>query len=104
MANTPGTRTDWQTEDAYWRENYKRRPYFETGREYEFYSPAYRSYFAREGRFRMKRVLRCGQDGSIADELIAERRVDVIVEVEVSCLPRQRLEAMGLHGLCDDAR
>ena len=41
MANT-GTRTDWTTEDAYWRENYTRRPYFETGRDYEFYGPAYR--------------------------------------------------------------
>jgi hypothetical protein len=41
MANTE-TRTDWKTEDAYWRENYTRRPYFETGRDYEFYSPAYR--------------------------------------------------------------
>jgi hypothetical protein len=42
MANTGATRTDWKTEDAYWRENYKRRPYFESGRDYEYYSPAYR--------------------------------------------------------------
>ena len=25
----------------YWRENYKRRPYFEAGRDYDYYSPAY---------------------------------------------------------------
>ena len=26
------TRNDWTTEDAYWRENYSRRPYVETVR------------------------------------------------------------------------
>ncbi|HEX2445192.1 MAG TPA: hypothetical protein VHJ77_14700 [Vicinamibacterales bacterium] len=36
------TRADWKTEDQYWRENYKRRPYFETDRDYDYYSPAYR--------------------------------------------------------------
>jgi uncharacterized protein YjbJ (UPF0337 family) len=30
------------TEDTYWRENYKNRPYFQSGRDYEFYRPAYR--------------------------------------------------------------
>lgn len=41
MANV-GARTDWKTEDAYWRENYKRRSYCEPGSTYDFYSPAYR--------------------------------------------------------------
>jgi hypothetical protein len=36
------TRNDWTTEDAYWRENYSRRPYVESGRDYEFYQPGYR--------------------------------------------------------------
>lgn len=29
-------------EDKYWRENYKNRPYYSTGREYTEYEPAYR--------------------------------------------------------------
>jgi hypothetical protein len=41
MAHT-GARTDWKTEDAYWRENYKRRPYAESAHDYDYYSPAYR--------------------------------------------------------------
>jgi hypothetical protein len=37
------TRADWKTEDQYWRENYKRRPYFDADRDYDdYYSPAYR--------------------------------------------------------------
>jgi hypothetical protein len=44
-----GARADWKTEEAYWRENYKDRPYFEAGREYDYYSPAYRfGYEARD--------------------------------------------------------
>jgi hypothetical protein len=35
------TRHDWKTEDAYWREHYRHRPYA-SGRNYDFYSPAYR--------------------------------------------------------------
>ena len=30
------------TEDAYWRQQYPRRPYFKAGRRYEDYEPAYR--------------------------------------------------------------
>jgi hypothetical protein len=33
---------DWPSEEAYWRENYKRRPYVEANREYDFYGPGYR--------------------------------------------------------------
>lgn len=40
MAQT--TPVDWTTESGYWRDNYKTRPYFSTGRDYEFYEPAYR--------------------------------------------------------------
>jgi len=29
-------------EDTYWRENYKTRPYYQSGRDYDFYSPAYK--------------------------------------------------------------
>ena len=29
-------------EDAYWREHYKSRPYYQSGKEYDYYSPAYR--------------------------------------------------------------
>jgi len=41
MANIK-TRSDWRTEDAYWRENYKGRPYYQSGYDYEDYGPAYR--------------------------------------------------------------
>jgi hypothetical protein len=36
------TTTDWTTESGYWRNNYKTRPYAQTGHDYEFYEPAYR--------------------------------------------------------------
>ena len=36
------TQHDWASEETYWRENYKRRPYFESSRDYDFYGPAYR--------------------------------------------------------------
>ena len=29
-------------EDAYWRENYRNRPYYQTGADYDQYEPAYR--------------------------------------------------------------
>ena len=29
-------------EDAYWRENYRNRPYFQPGADYDQYEPAYR--------------------------------------------------------------
>lgn len=34
---------DPTVEDAYWRENYNREPYYEQGRSYEDYDPAYRT-------------------------------------------------------------
>ena len=38
MANT-----EWSTEDAYWRMNYKNRPYASSGsNDYDFYQPGYR--------------------------------------------------------------
>lgn len=33
---------EWGTEDAYWREEYARRPYSSADRSYEHYQPAYR--------------------------------------------------------------
>ena len=33
---------DASAEDAYWRENYIRRPYVKADRSYEYYQPAYR--------------------------------------------------------------
>lgn len=33
---------DPKIEEAYWKENYKNRPYYKQGDEYEVYSPAYR--------------------------------------------------------------
>jgi hypothetical protein len=53
MANV-GTPTDWKTEDAYWRQNYARRPYVEAGRGYDYYSPAYRFGFDASERYRGK--------------------------------------------------
>src|SRR5262245_14221234 len=47
-----GMRTDWDTENAYWRENYKRRPYVEAGRDYDYYSPAYRFGYDASERYR----------------------------------------------------
>jgi hypothetical protein len=40
MANTR-TQSHWRTEDAYWREHFRNRPYAQAGREYDYYSPAY---------------------------------------------------------------
>jgi hypothetical protein len=39
------------TEDSYWRENYANQPYFEQGRSYEDYQPAYRSGYEAYGRY-----------------------------------------------------
>lgn len=48
MANTR-TRNDWASEELYWRDNYQQRPYFESGRDFDYYQPAYRFGFdARE--------------------------------------------------------
>ena len=33
---------DPTTEDAYWRENYPKRPYYDAGTKYDDYAPAYR--------------------------------------------------------------
>src|SRR5215211_526614 len=42
MAN-PNDRMDWKDEDAYWRTNYRDRPYASSAnRDYEHYQPGYR--------------------------------------------------------------
>ena len=48
MANLT-TRNDWLTEESYWQENFKHRPYVQSGRDFDFYRPAYRfGYEARD--------------------------------------------------------
>jgi hypothetical protein len=46
------TRNEWSTEEAYWRDNYQRRPYVESGRAYDFYRPAYRFGYESADRYR----------------------------------------------------
>ncbi len=41
MAHTT-TPADWTAETAYWRDNYKTRPYAQAGRNFDYYEPAYR--------------------------------------------------------------
>jgi hypothetical protein len=39
----PNTRMNWNDEDAYWRNNYRNRPYASSAnRDYESYQPGYR--------------------------------------------------------------
>lgn len=42
-------------EDEYWRTNYASRPYYETGRRYEDYEPAYRTGYEGYGRYAGRR-------------------------------------------------
>lgn len=46
------TRNDWRTEEAYWRDNYQRRPYVESRRSYDFYRPGYRFGYESADRYR----------------------------------------------------
>jgi len=46
------TRADWATEEAYWRENFMHRPYFETGKNFDFFAPAYRFGYEASERYR----------------------------------------------------
>jgi hypothetical protein len=32
---------DWSTEERFWRDNYRSRPYTDENREFEFYRPGY---------------------------------------------------------------
>lgn len=41
---------DPTVEDAYWREHYAREPYYEAGRTYDDYAPAYRAGYESRGR------------------------------------------------------
>ena len=34
--------TDWTTEERFWRDNYRTRPYTDESRGFDFYSPGYR--------------------------------------------------------------
>jgi hypothetical protein len=42
---------DWGTQDAYWRDNYQRRPYIASDRGYDFYRGAYRYGAEASGRY-----------------------------------------------------
>jgi len=41
MAQTLG-RKDWATEEMYWRDNYRQRPYVGPNHNYDSFAPAYR--------------------------------------------------------------
>ncbi|MCC6531723.1 MAG: hypothetical protein IT531_04175 [Burkholderiales bacterium] len=43
-------------EDAYWRENYSREPYYQVGRTYDDYAPAYRAGYEMYGRYERPRT------------------------------------------------
>lgn len=45
---------DPTVEDAYWRDNHRNRPYYETGLEYDHYRPAYQYGWESRGRYRDK--------------------------------------------------
>ena len=49
-----GRRSDWTTEEAYWRENYRGRPYVQPGQDYDFYRPAYRFGYEATDRYQGK--------------------------------------------------
>ena len=49
-----GTRSDWTTEETYWRENYNRRPYVQPGQDYDAYGPAYRFGYDASTRYPVK--------------------------------------------------
>ncbi len=42
---------DPTVEDTYWRENYSSQPYYETGRTYDDYAPAYRAGYEARARY-----------------------------------------------------
>jgi len=44
---------DWNTEDTYWRENYRSRPYA-SGNDYTYYQPGYRYGFESAHTYRGK--------------------------------------------------
>jgi hypothetical protein len=44
--------TDWETEDTYWKENWRARPYATADRGYDYYQPGYRYGFESAGKHR----------------------------------------------------
>ena len=47
---------DWNTEDTYWKTNYRTRPYASSGaREYDYYRPGYRYGYDAANRFQGRR-------------------------------------------------
>jgi hypothetical protein len=47
-----GNRSTWNDEDAYWRSNYRNRPYASSaGQEYDYYQPGYRYGFEAANRY-----------------------------------------------------
>ena len=49
-----GGRTDWTTEETYWRGNYKQRPYVGADEDYDSYGPAYQFGYEATGRYQDK--------------------------------------------------
>lgn len=49
--STTGPR-DWQTEESFWRENYRTRPYVQQGRDFEEYRPGYQYGYESANRMR----------------------------------------------------
>ena len=47
-------RRDWPTEELYWRDNFKRRPYVGSDQDYASYGPAYRFGYEATERYRNK--------------------------------------------------
>ncbi|HEX6132359.1 MAG TPA: hypothetical protein VFZ24_00165 [Longimicrobiales bacterium] len=50
MADTNRTRTDWSTEESFWRENYRTRPYADANRNFDYYRPGYKYGFESRSR------------------------------------------------------
>ena len=68
MKDTPDNDTDGKVEEAYWREQYRREPYFSADRGFETWAPAYQVGY--EGRMR--------HDGRGFDELDADLQQDYL--------------------------
>ena len=49
---TSGVSGDWSTEDRYWRDNWRSRPYVTADRGYEYYQPGYRYGYESATRYR----------------------------------------------------
>lgn len=51
MARDVMSPSTWDTEEAYWRQNYRTRPYA-SGRDFDYFSPGYRYGYEAANRYR----------------------------------------------------